>query len=151
RQRMMTRICLATILVFACCMVRAADLPIISVEEAVSPTITLDGRMDEDAWRDAALVTLTQQSPNAGAPSAYVTEVRVLVARDRLYFGFACYDPHPESIVVHSLQRDPDLSGDDFVAIALDTYGDHRTGYFFEINAAGALEDGLIAGPESSS
>jgi hypothetical protein len=148
---MMSRICLAAVLASACCLVRAADVPILSVEEAVSPTITLDGRMDEPAWRDAALVTLTQQSPNAGARSAYATEVRVLVTRDKLYFGFTCYDPHPESIAVHSLQRDPDLSGDDFVAIALDTYGDHRTGYFFEINAAGALEDGLIAGPESSS
>jgi hypothetical protein len=33
----------------------------------------------------------------------------------------------------------------------LDTYGDRRTGYFFQINAAGTRVDGLISNPESAS
>ena len=46
------------------------------------------------------------------------------------------------------MQRDDPMTGDDTVAIALDTYGDKRTGYYFRVNAAGARTDGLISGPE---
>src|SRR5206468_7878712 len=31
------------------------------------------------------------------------------------------------------------------------TFLDHRTGYFFSMNAAGARQDGLIAGPDNES
>src|SRR5262249_41743469 len=41
--------------------------------------------------------------------------------------------------------------GDDTVAVVLDTYGDRRTGYFFQINAAGARNDGLISKAEDVS
>src|SRR5437588_470476 len=47
--------------------------------------------------------------------------------------------------------RDGDQSGDDSVSIVLDTYGDRRTGYYFQINAAGARVDGLIDNPQSAS
>jgi hypothetical protein len=30
------------------------------------------------------------------------------------------------------------VTGDDTVSIVVDTYGDRRTGYFFQINSAGA-------------
>jgi len=43
------------------------------------------------------------------------------------------------------------MTGDDTVSIVLDTYGDHRTGYFLKINAAGARADGLISDPQSAS
>jgi hypothetical protein len=49
------------------------------------------------------------------------------------------------------MRRDGDQSGDDTVSIVLDTYGDHRTGYFFQINAAGARVDGLIDDPQNIS
>jgi hypothetical protein len=42
------------------------------------------------------------------------------------------------------------VRGDDTVAIVLDTYGDRRTGYLFQINAAGARIDGLISGSEEA-
>lgn len=49
------------------------------------------------------------------------------------------------------MQRDGDVTGDDFVSVVLDTYGDRRTGYFVRVNAAGARVDGLLAGPEDPS
>src|SRR5262249_20974529 len=106
---------------------------------------------DEPAWRDAPAVKLTEQSPHPGAANPYDTEVRVIAAPDRLYFGFVCRDPEPHRIAVHSMARDGVMSGDDTVSIVLDTYGDHRTGYFFQINAAAARVDGLIATSQSAS
>lgn len=118
-------------------------------------SITLDGRLDEAIWHEAQAVTLTQQSPKPGAPSPYETSVRIIVTADNIYFGFECKDPRPKSIAIHSMQRDQTMSGgrltDDTLSIVLDTYGDHRTGYFFQINAAGTRSDGLISDPQSAS
>jgi hypothetical protein len=112
-----------------------------------SGSIKLDGRLDEEAWRESGIeVELTQQSPKPGEPSPYKTTVRVLVTEDALYFGFECVDPEPSKISTHTMKRDGDLSGDDTVAIVLDPYGDRRTGYYFRINSAGARVDGLISG-----
>ncbi len=117
----------------------------------ISSSITLDGKLDEPEWAKAETLTLTQQSPRPGESTPYRTEVKVLVSGDALYFGFICHDPNPKAIAVHTQQRDGDVTGDDTVSIVLDTYGDRRTGYFFQINAAGTRVDGLISSPESAS
>src|SRR5438034_7556742 len=97
-------------------------------------SITLDGRLDEPIWREAQPVILTQQSPKPGVATPYETSVRIIVASDRIYFGFECKDPHPKSVAIHSMRRDETMgrSGatltDDTVSIVLDTYGDRRTG-----------------------
>jgi len=114
-------------------------------------SITLDGRLDEPAWRDAPVIRLTQQAPKPGQPSPYETTVQVIVTNDRIYFGFTCKDPDPSRIAIHTMHRDGDMTGDDTVSIVLDTYGDRRTGYFFQINAAAARTDGLISTSESAS
>lgn len=116
-----------------------------------SGSIRLDGKLEEPAWREAQSFKLTQQAPYPGQPTPFETEVRVLVTSDAIYFGFICHDPKPSAIAVHTMQRDGDQSGDDTVAVVLDTYGDRRTGYFFQINAAGARVDGLIDNPENPS
>jgi hypothetical protein len=112
-----------------------------------SGSIKLDGKLDDEAWRQADMAAeLVQQSPRPGEPSPYKTTVKVLVTTDGIYFGFQCFDPEPSKIATHTMTRDGDLSGDDSVAIVLDPYGDRRTGYYFRINAAAARVDGLISG-----
>jgi len=114
--------------------------------------IRLDGVLDEPAWRDAGRIDdLTQQEPRPGEPTPFRTELRVLVDDQNLYVGVICHDPDPSSIAVHTMQRDGNLYGDQTLALVLDTFGDQRRGYYFEINAAGARLDGLIAGPEDVS
>jgi len=75
----------------------------------------------------------------------------VLLDGNTLYLGVTCFDPEPAKIAVHTMQRDGDMDGDDSVALALDTFGDRITGYYFRINAAGARQDGLIDDPENIS
>ena len=94
---------------------------------------------------------LVQQAPKPGQPTPYETEVRVILAIDRIYFGFHCKDSNPGRIAIHTMRRDGDMTGDDTVSIVLDTYGDRRTGYFFQINAGGTRADGLISTSESAS
>lgn len=119
------------------------SINVISIDGA---GIRVDGRLDEEAWGKA--FSLTQQSPHPGAISPYATTIRVVADRSNLYFGFTCTDPEPDRIAIHTMQRDGDMSGDDSVAIVLDTFGDQRSGYYFRVNAAGARDDGLVAGPE---
>jgi hypothetical protein len=129
----------------------AATVPALGAELAAlrsSVSVKLDGRLDEPAWRDAPAVELTQQRPQPGEPTPYRTLVRALIVRNVLYFGFECVDPEPSRIAVHTLARDSRVGGDDVLSVVLDTYGDRRTGFLFEINAAGARTDGLISDPE---
>jgi Domain of unknown function (DUF5916) len=127
-----------------------AETPSITARRISSP-ITLDGKLNEPEWQDAQVIKLVQQAPHSGAETPYVTEVRVLVGSDAIYFGVLCHDPNPKAIAMHTMVRDGDQSGDDSIAIVLDTYGDRRTGYYFQINAAGARVDGLIDRPEGVS
>jgi len=125
----------------------SGDGPAVEVSATSSPSISLDGLLNEPAWLDAPVLKLVQQAPRPGQPTLYETEVRVLVTSDRLYFGFTCKDPDPRRIAIHTMRRDGDVTGDDTVSIVLDTYGDRRTGYFFQINAAGARADAESLGP----
>lgn len=130
--------------------------PAASVRRASSPVV-LDGRLDEPAWQDAPPIRLVQQSPVPGQPTVYETEVRILLVGDSIYFGFHCKDPDPRHVSIHTMRRDETMGRDgetktdDTVSVILDTYGDRRTGYFFQVNAAGTRTDGLISNPESAS
>ncbi|HEY3132849.1 MAG TPA: carbohydrate binding family 9 domain-containing protein [Acidobacteriota bacterium] len=145
-------LCAGLALLFGCALAApASELDNTITAAHPSGFIRLDGRLDEAAWLDATVVELVQQSPHPGQPHPYKTEVRILIKGDDLYFGFSCTDPNPEKIAIHTMQRDANIRGDDSVSIVLDTYGDKRTGYFFQVNAAGARVDGLINGPDNPS
>ena len=124
----------------------ALELPHAHARKATGP-ITIDGKLNEPAWRDAEPMLLTQQSPFPGKPTRYQTEVRVLIVGDALVFGFNCHDPKPSAIQTHTLERDGNQNGDDTVTVILDSFGDKRTAYYFQINSVAARFDGLIAGP----
>jgi Domain of unknown function (DUF5916) len=109
--------------------------------------ITIDGKLNEPDWASAETILLTQQSPHPNQPTPYRTEVKVLIYHDALIFGVHCFDPNPKRAQAHSLARDGNPFGDDLIAINLDTFGDKRTGYSFQINAAAGRYDGLISGP----
>ena len=59
------------------------------------------------------------------------------------------YDSDPGGILAYQKRRDQSLRTDDRFMWILDTFLDGRTGYFFEVNPAGLLGDGLITGSGS--
>ncbi|MEM7415926.1 MAG: DUF5916 domain-containing protein [Gemmatimonadota bacterium] len=108
--------------------------------------IALDGRIDEAVWESATPITdFTQQEPIEGGQPSERTEIRVLYDEDNLYIGAVIYDD-PEGILAFQRERDAGLGTDDRFMWILDTFLDGRTGYFFEINAAGLMGDGVIGG-----
>ncbi len=108
--------------------------------------ISLDGRLDEAVWRSARpIVDFTQQEPVEGSRPSEETEIRVVYDADALYIGVMIYDD-PEGVLAFQRERDAGLFTDDRFMWILDTFRDGRTGYFFEINAAGLMGDGVITG-----
>ena len=109
-------------------------------------TINLDGRMDEAVWQGAVPITdFTQQEPVEGGEPSERTEIRVVFDEDHLYIGAILYDD-PAGILAYQRQRDASLGTDDRFMWILDTFLDGRTGYFFEINPAGLMGDGILGG-----
>ena len=122
----------------------AAPVPLIAHRPSGDLDITMDGRIEESVWQDATPISdFTQQEPVEGAQPSERTEIRVLFDEDNLYIGAIIYDD-PEGILAFQRERDAGLNTDDRFMWILDTFLDGRTGYFFEINAAGLMGDGVI-------
>ena len=110
-----------------------------------SAAIKVDGQLDEAAWADAVPIgRLMQRVPDENAAATEDTEIRVLYTTTTLYFGILCRDRTPNAIVSTRLTRDADIESDDGILIALDPFLDHRNGFFFAVNPAGARVDGQI-------
>lgn len=100
---------------------------------------------DRSDWTQSVPVELTQQDPHPGQPTPYRTTVRVLKDRTHLYLLIDCVDPDFGKRSVHTLERDSDQTNYDHITLVLDTFGNHRVGYVFQVNAGGARTDGLIS------
>jgi uncharacterized protein DUF5916 len=108
-------------------------------------TVHLDGRLDEEFWRNAtAAGDFVQQDPDNGAAATERTEVRIVYDAHRLVLGVVCFDSAPSELHGNQMQRDQPLTSDDRFIVTIDTFLDGRTGYYFEINPSGAMGDALI-------
>ena len=112
--------------------------------------IELDGFLDEPEWKMVSPAKdFIQRDPIEGAPSTEKTEVYVIYDEDNLYIGAMLFDSNPDGILAYQKRRDQSLRTDDRFMWILDTFLDGRTGYFFEVNPAGLMGDGLIVSSES--
>lgn len=108
-------------------------------------SIELDGRLDEDVWRSGTPATrFLQVEPVEGGTPSESTAVYVVYDETDLYIGVILYDSDPGGILAFQKERDAPLFTDDRFQWILDTFEDGRTGYFFEINPAGLMGDGLL-------
>jgi len=106
----------------------------------------VDGRLDEPVWQRAAPIgRFVQREPTEGSEPSEDTDVRVLYTDSALYIGVLCHDRSPHEIVSTQLTRDAELDVDDRILIVLDPFFDHRNGFFFEVNPAGARSDGQVS------
>ena len=122
-----------------------ATPPVAAAVPAPGP-IRLDGRLDEAAWAAASPIgPLQQVEPAEDAPASEATEIRILYDADNLYLGIRCFDRTPAGIAATKMGRDGELEGDDHVMVVLDTFADHRNGFFFAVNPRGARAEGQIS------
>ena len=126
------------------------DKRVIITKQISTGKIELDGLLDEPEW-DMVLPAkdFIQRDPIEGAPGTEKTEVSVIYDENNLYIGAMLFDSDPDGILAYQKRRDQSLRTDDRFMWILDTFLDGRTGYFFEVNPAGLMGDGLIIGSES--
>ncbi len=111
----------------------------------VAADISIDGRLDEEAWRRAPKIgKLVQRLPVSGDEPSERTEVTLLYDDDNLYIGVMCYDSEPDRVLGAQMARDAQLNTDDRVEILLDTFRDQSNAFYFATNPNGAFVDGLV-------
>ena len=112
---------------------------------ALTPNVTIDGRLNESAWDSAESTdSFRQTDPVEGAPPTARTLVRVLADTHALVIGIICEEPDRSGIVSFSVRRDAPLNSEDHVRVVLGPSADGRSGYVFAVNPTGARYDGLI-------
>jgi uncharacterized protein DUF5916 len=118
----------------------------VAVARRTTGTIHVDGRLDEPDWAQASPIgPLTQREPLEGRDATEGTDIRILFDAESLYVGIVCQESHRGGVVSTQLTRDANLDVDDRLTIVLDPFFDHRNGFFFQINPAGARSDGQIS------
>jgi hypothetical protein len=111
--------------------------------------IAIDGMLDESAWAEAPEIgELVQRQPRAGAVPTERTSVKMLHDGRTLYIAAVAYDSQPGRVIGTQMARDATLTSDDRIEILLDTFRDQRNAYYFSLNPAGAMVDGLVFADE---
>jgi len=109
-----------------------------------SGPIKIDGRLTEAVWQRNGETGFVQRTPDESAPASQKTEVLVAYDQSALYVAVKMFDIHPDSIVGRLARRDQD-SQSDLVIVGIDAAHDKRTGYYFGVNPAGAIQDGTLS------
>ncbi len=122
----------------------AEDAPRLRVYAVETPP-KIDGKLDDDCWQKAdPAENFTQRNPNEGAAATQKTKVRVCFDAENLYISFRASDKQIQKLNHSVMQRDATVGSDDYVFIVLDPFRRGKSGYYFRINANGALGEGKI-------
>lgn len=113
----------------------------------VSPAtsdIKIDGVLDEQAWQEATVGDFPYEwMPGDNVPPPVETEFLITFSSSHLYIGYRCYDPEPQKIRAHLMDRDAmdKFIQDDHVNFIVDPFNDERRGFQFRVNPLGVQAD----------
>lgn len=106
----------------------------------------IDGNLNDACWSTGTWSgDFTQWIPKEGAKPSQPTEINILYDDQNIYVAIRNYDSEPEKIIRRAGRRD-EFSGD-MAGICFDSYHDYRTGFEFDISAAGQKIDAVLTNP----
>ena len=109
-------------------------------------SISIDGRIDDEGWLTAPVITdFVQGEPTEGIAPTEPTEVRVLFDDHAIYVAARMYESDPSTIHDQLVRRD-DRGAFDSFTFSLDPNQDGLTGYQFIVGASGAERDAFLFG-----
>jgi len=111
----------------------------------LSGAIRLDGVVDEPAWAAVEPLEMTMFSPTFRGELSERTEIRLAHDDRYLYVSGRMYDSDPTGVRTNTLVRDA-YSGDDLLAVVVDSYNDYETAVWFVTNPAGVRTDRTVSG-----
>ena len=104
----------------------------------------IDGRLDEDAWEGLAVHDdFRLIDPDTLAPGALPTRVRMFYTERGFYLGVEMVQPE-DTLVEHLSGRDQGWLNRDYFSFTLDTSGEGRYGFWFQLNLGNSVSDGTI-------
>ncbi len=106
--------------------------------------VVVDGKLTESFWMDSRAVTaFIQKDPVEGSQPTEKTSVDVVYDDQAIYIGARMYDSAPGGIIARLGRKDVVQKSDSFFFF-IDPYNDHRTGFYFGLNAGGTQFDGTL-------
>lgn len=105
-----------------------------------APRPTLDGKLDDDCWKDVKPISLTTAGGNLA--SGYVAQAWLAFDAEHLYIAVRC--EHPRGLQVPlatGRKHDSDLRAHDRVSILLDMDRDFQTCYHLQVDQRGCLAE----------
>lgn len=130
-----------------------ASLPLTAQAPAVGPPLTVprtavridvDGKLDEEAWRQAAVLDTFYETYPADNAEPKAKTVAYLTYDDHgFYVGIHAFDPEPGKIRAPFVERDKIIGTDDNVAVFLDTRNDRRSAIELRVNPRGNQADAV--------
>lgn len=105
--------------------------------------IKLDGILDEPRYKTESITNFVQIEPYNGKPASQKTEVWISYTETDLYISARLHDTDPHLIRAPKNRRDQMSNSDEF-QVAIDSYHDRRTGFFFVVNPSGSYQDGTV-------
>lgn len=116
------------------------DLTAVRLDKA----IRIDGGLTESLYQSEPFDRFIQSDPDNGEPATEPTQVWIGYDDEALYIGARLWDSQPDFIIGRMGRRDDDTDSDMF-QLAIDSYNDKRSGFFFLINPSGTIIDGTIS------
>ncbi len=108
----------------------------------------IDGKLNDECWRTGEWAgNYIQWIPNDGAKPSEPTQIKILYDDRNIYVAIRAFDNEPDKIVRKAGRRD-EFNGD-IVGVTFDSYNDHRTGFEFDVTAAGQKIDLLLTNPSN--
>ena len=109
----------------------------------VQAEVTIDGRLDEPVWAEAARLTgFSLYAPVDGRPAPDSTEILVWYSAKAIHFGIRAF-AEPGTVRASLGDRDKSYN-DDYIGIFLATVGDGRQATVFAVNPLGVQGDGIV-------
>ncbi len=108
----------------------------------------IDGRMDEQIWRNLPLLTgFIQYMPHNGQSASQETEARIGYDDRALYIGVFCLDTVPDQIRRELRPRDDyGEMNSDLLSVLINPYNDSLNSFYFMVSAAGVQADSKFSG-----
>ncbi len=111
-----------------------------------TPKPKIDGKLDDSCWQTGTWGgDFVQWIPKEGAAPSQKTEFKILYDDHSIYVAFRNYDNEPDKITRRAGRRDEFMG--DMAGICFDSYHDKRTGFEFDMSAAGQKLDLIITNP----
>jgi hypothetical protein len=109
---------------------------------------TIDGNLNDACWDTGEWAgNFVQWIPREGAEPSQPTYVKLLYDDRNIYVAIRAVDREPDKVLRLGGRRDQ-FRGD-MVGITFDSYHDHRTGFEFDVTAAGQKIDLLLTNPSN--